>query len=120
MQTEDISMYIAMNRFKVIKDRAEAFEEVWATRESRLHEMKGFVEFHLLKGPEREDHILYVSHTIWASKEEFTAWTTSEQFRAAHANAGTGQDKPKTIGHPEFEGFEVIQTVGNASLKAAE
>ena len=113
-------MYIAMNRFKVIKDRAAAFEEVWATRESRLHEMAGFVEFHLLKGPEREDHILYVSHTIWASKEEFTAWTTSEQFRAAHASAGAGQDKPKTIGHPEFEGFEVIQTVGNVNLKAAE
>jgi heme-degrading monooxygenase HmoA len=119
-QPEDFSMYIAMNRFKVIKDRASAFEEVWATRESRLHEMQGFIEFHLLKGPEREDHILYVSHTIWASKEEFTAWTNSEQFRAAHASAGASQDKPKTIGHPEFEGFEVIQTVGNVNLKAAE
>jgi heme-degrading monooxygenase HmoA len=113
-------MFIAMNRFKVIKDRASAFEEVWATRESRLHEMPGFIEFHLLKGPEREDHILYVSHTIWASKDEFTAWTNSEQFRAAHASAGSGQDAPKTIGHPEFEGFEAIQTVTNPALKAAE
>jgi heme-degrading monooxygenase HmoA len=113
-------MFISMNRFKVIKDRTSAFEEAWFNRESRLHEMKGFVEFHLLKGPEREDHILYVSHTIWASQEDFTAWTNSEQFRAAHASAGTGQDKPKTIGHPEFEGFDVIQTVTNAALKAAE
>jgi len=111
-------MFIAMNRFKVIKDRATAFEEVWATRESRLDEMKGFVEFHLLKGPEREDHILYVSHTIWETKDDFTAWTTSEQFRAAHKGAGQGE--PKTIGHPEFEGFEAIQIVGNPKLKAAE
>lgn len=113
-------MFIAMNRFKVIKDRTTAFEEAWFNRESHLHEMQGFVEFHLLKGPEREDHILYVSHTIWASKEDFTAWTTSPQFRTAHASAGQGQEAPKTIGHPEFEGFDVLQTVANPNLKAAE
>ncbi|MGH6817382.1 MAG: antibiotic biosynthesis monooxygenase family protein, partial [Methylovirgula sp.] len=51
-------MYIAMNRFKVLKDQAHAFEEVWKSRVSRLDEMRGFVVFHLLKGPEFEDHIL--------------------------------------------------------------
>jgi heme-degrading monooxygenase HmoA len=111
-------MYVAMNRFKVIKDQAQAFEEVWLTRDTYLHEMKGFVAFHLLKGPEREDHVLYVSHTIWATKEDFTAWTASPQFRAAHHSAG--QDKPKTLGHPEFEGFDVVQTIRNPSLRAAE
>jgi hypothetical protein len=25
----------------------------------------GFVPFHLLKGPEAEDHTLYASHTVW-------------------------------------------------------
>ena len=44
----------------------------------------GFVEFHLLKGPEREDHVLYASHTIWRSYADFEAWTRSEAFRAAH------------------------------------
>lgn len=111
-------MYIAMNRFKVIKDQAKAFEEVWLTRVSRLDEMAGFVVFHLLKGPEAEDHILYVSHTVWASKEAFTAWTTSEQFRTAHARAG--DEKPRTLGHPQFEGFDVIQTVKNPRQRAAE
>ena len=102
-------MFIAMNRFKVLKDCAQDFEQVWATRESHLDEMPGFVEFHLLRGPEREDHVLYSSHTIWASKGEFTAWTNSEQFRKGHARAPGA--KPLTLGHPEFEGFEVIQTV---------
>lgn len=110
-------MYIAMNRFKVIKDQAHAFEEVWRSRVSRLDEMKGFVVFNLLKGPEYEDHILYVSHTVWASKEAFTAWTNSEQFRAAHAHAG--DEKPKTLGHPQFEGFEVVQTI-ESQHRAAE
>jgi heme-degrading monooxygenase HmoA len=109
-------MYIAMNRFKVIKAEASAFENVWLTRESRLDEVPGFVAFHMLKGPEREDHILYSSHTVWASQEDFTAWTKSEQFRAAHKNAG-GQ-KPLTLGHPEFEGFEVIQSLENPHLAA--
>jgi heme-degrading monooxygenase HmoA len=107
-----MSTFIAMNRFKVLKDQADAFEQVWLDRTSRLDELPGFVEFHLLKGPEHEDYILYASHTVWTSKERFIAWTQSEQFRAAHAPAG--HEKPKTLGHPEFEGFEAIQTVRSA------
>lgn len=108
-------MFIAMNRFKVLKEEQDAFETVWRTRNSRLDEVEGFVEFHLLRGPEREDHVLYSSHTIWASQEDFLAWTKSEQFRAAHQHAG--DRKPLTLGHPEFEGFEVIQTIGNPKLR---
>jgi heme-degrading monooxygenase HmoA len=40
---------------------------LWVTRESHLDEVKGFRAFHLLRGPERDDHVLYSSHTIWAS-----------------------------------------------------
>jgi hypothetical protein len=32
--------------------------------DSHLDEVPGFVEFHLLKGPEAEDHTLYASHTV--------------------------------------------------------
>ncbi|MGC2223753.1 MAG: antibiotic biosynthesis monooxygenase [Methylocella sp.] len=102
-------MFIAMNRFKVIKEECKAFEDLWVARQSHLDEVKGFRAFHLLRGPEREDHVLYSSHTIWASQEDFTEWTKSEQFRAAHQHAG--ERKPLTLGHPEFEGFEVIQTI---------
>lgn len=105
--------FIAMNRFKVLKDKTQSFEQAWLGRTSRLDEVPGFVEFRLLKGPEHEDYILYASHTLWASKECFVAWTQSEQFRAAHAQAG--DEKPKTLGHPEFEGFEAIQTLRNAN-----
>src|ERR1700730_10372413 len=81
-------MFIAMNRFKVIKEERKAFEDLWVARESHLDEVNGFQAFQLLRGPEREDHVLYSSHTIWASQEDFTAWTKSEQFRAAHQHAG--------------------------------
>ena len=77
-------MFIAMNRFKVVKDATDDFEAVWLGRDSHLGEMPGFVEFHLLRGPEHEDHVLYASHTIWRSRADFEAWTRSEQFRKAH------------------------------------
>ena len=108
-------MYIAMNRFKVLKGAESAFETVWLSRESHLERVPGFVEFHLLRGPERDDHVLYSSHTVWESPEAFTAWTHSEHFRAAHRDAGV--NKPLYIGHPEFEGFEVLQTVRNPNAR---
>jgi heme-degrading monooxygenase HmoA len=56
-----------------------------------------------------EDHILYVSRTVWKNRATFEAWTKSEMFRAAHASAGG--NKPLYLGRPQFEGFETIQTV---------
>ena len=99
-------MFVAMNRFRVVKGQEGAFEAVWRARETRLDEMDGFKEFHLLRGPEAEDHTLYASHTIWASREAFEAWTRSQQFRDAHKDAG--QNKPLYLGHPDFEGFEAV------------
>ena len=102
-------MYIAMNRFKVAHGSEAAFEQVWTGRDSHLVGVPGFVEFHLLRGPQRDDHVLYSSHTIWADHETFVDWTRSEAFRAAHRNAGS--NGALYNGHPEFEGFEVVQTV---------
>jgi heme-degrading monooxygenase HmoA len=78
-------MFIAMNRVKVIKGSEAAFESVWLSRDSHLDKVPGFVEFHLLKGPEAEDHTLYASHTVWKDRATFEAWTKFEAFRAAHA-----------------------------------
>jgi len=102
-------MFIAMNRFKVRKGEESIFEARWRERDTHLPTVPGFVEFHLLKGPERDDHVLYASHTIWRSYADFEAWTRSEAFRAAHRDAGQGRSL--TISHPEFEGFDIVQTV---------
>lgn len=99
-------MFVAMNRFKVLRGSEEAFEEVWRNRKSRLDGMQGFVSFHLLRGPEAEDHTLYASHTVWESRADFEAWTHSQQFRDAHRDAG--QNKPLYIGPPRFEGFTAV------------
>lgn len=100
--------YIAMNRFKIAPGREADFEEVWKSRESRLKELKGFREFRLLKGPQNEDHTLYSSHVLWDSREDFEAWTKSEQFRDAHRNAGKSKTEDVVVGPPNFEGFETV------------
>ena len=106
-------MYIAMNRFRIAPGSEAAFESVWKNRESQLNSVPGFVEFHLLRGPERADHILYASHTIWQDQASFEAWTKSDAFRTAHRNAGAHREGPAPVylGPPEFEGFEAVQTI---------
>ena len=100
-------MFVAMNRFRIIKGQEEAFEEVWRSRDGRLKGLPGFVEFHLLKGPEHEDYRLYSSHTLWATREDFEAWTKSDAFREAHRSAGG--NRHMYLNGPHFEGFDVVQ-----------
>ncbi|MER0238407.1 antibiotic biosynthesis monooxygenase [Fulvimarina sp. MAC8] len=103
-------MFIAMNRFKVASEHLKDFETVWETRESFLKDVPGFVEFHMLKGADHGDYHLYVSHTVWQDRTAFEAWTRSDAFRASHARAGGGS-KTFYLGHPDFEGFEVLQHI---------
>ena len=103
-------MFIAMNRFQVKTGAEKAFESLWANRESYLGELPGFVEFNLLRGPVADDHTLYSSHTIWENRGAFEAWTKSEHFRKAHSRADNKTGESLYLGHPKFEGFEVIQS----------
>ncbi|HEY9211574.1 MAG TPA: antibiotic biosynthesis monooxygenase [Ancylobacter sp.] len=108
-------MFIAMNRFKVKLGSEADFEQVWRERDSHLSTVPGFKQFELLRGPQRDDHTLYASHTIWGSRADFEAWTKSEAFRAAHRNAGG--NKSLYVGHPEVELFEAVDL--NRTEKAA-
>lgn len=111
-------MFIAMNRFQVRIGAETAFETIWRTRESYLGEMPGFVEFHLLKGPTAVDHTLYSTHTTWTDKAAFEAWTASDQFRRSHARTGKDSGQSLYLGHPRFEGFDVIRTERRAEAAA--
>lgn len=102
-------MFIAMNRFRVKRGCEADFEAVWRRRDSKLETVPGFVEFHMLRGPEAEDHTLYASHTVWQDRAAFEAWTKSQAFRDAHRNAG--DNAPLYLGHPDFDGFEVVADI---------
>jgi heme-degrading monooxygenase HmoA len=100
-------MYLTMNRFKVRKDATEAFEALWVQRDSHLKSVPGFRSFHLMRGPEAPDHVLYASHTAWDDQAAFEAWTKSEAFRAAHKNAGGSRDL--YLEPPALEIFDTVQ-----------
>ena len=105
-------MYIAMNRFSVAKGSEADFEAVWLGRDSHLDRVPGFVEFHLLKGPEREDHVLYASHTIWRS---YARLRGLDPLRGVSRGAPECRRQQAALSRaiPPFEGFEVIQTVAS-------
>ena len=100
-------MYLTMNRFKVHTDKTAAFEALWMNRDSHLKTVPGFLSFQLMRGPERDDHVLYASHTAWETEGAFQNWTKSEAFRAAHKNAGGSRDL--YLAPPELEIFETVQ-----------
>lgn len=99
-------MFIAMNRFRIVPGAEADFEEMWRNRDSQLDKVEGFIAFKLLKGEPEEDHVPYVSHSMWRDKDAFIGWTRGEHFRRAHATAGTS--KPMYLGPPRFEGFETV------------
>lgn len=102
-------MYVAMNRFRVVKGSEEAFETLWRNRDSQLDSTPGFLEFSMLRGAEAGDHTLYISTSRWASENAFRNWTTSENFRRAHKDAGSA--KHMYLGPPDFEGFAVLEGI---------
>jgi heme-degrading monooxygenase HmoA len=96
-------MFIAMNHFEVQPGREGEFEARWRERETYLAEVPGFVRFALLRSSEAGR---YVSHSTWESRAAFEAWTRSEAFRRAHADARMPAGVLR--GHPHVETFEAV------------
>ena len=98
-------MFIAMNRFKIKPGSEDEFLAIWRERDTHLQDVPGFKQFNLLQGATNDEYTLFASHSEWESRAAFEAWTQSEAFRKAHANAGARKDI--YLGPPQFEGFEV-------------
>ena len=95
-----------MNRFHIKLGFEKEFESIWKNRESHLQNVSGFKKFNLIKGKTDSDFTLYASHSTWESEKDFVNWTKSESFKNAHKNAG--QNSKMYLGHPIFEGYNVI------------
>jgi formyltetrahydrofolate-dependent phosphoribosylglycinamide formyltransferase len=105
---ERMGSFIAMNHFRVDPERGADFEAHWRQRETYLREVPGFVRFALLRGDEPGR---YVSHSTWESRAAFEAWTRSEAFRKAHAQARTPAGLLQ--GHPQLELYEAVIEQGS-------
>lgn len=98
-------MFIAMNRFRIVRGHEQTFLEHWRNRTSYLDEAPGFIRFNLLRGPQTAEYTLFASHVEWASEQAFDAWTQSEAFRKAHMNAAK-TPREMYFGPPQLETFE--------------
>ncbi len=102
-------MYIAMNRFKVTNGAEQAFETLWATRDSHLDGTPGFLEFKMLRGAAGEGYTLYISQSRWRDEASFHDWMKSDSFRKAHKDAG--DHRHLYLGPPNFEGLQVVEGI---------
>ena len=98
-------MYVAMNRFRVVKDQTTAFEKVWRARadaprrNARIHRLPSAA-----RPPNARITCSMHRTSLWVDEAHFQAWTRSQQFREAHRNAGQkSRPLPRTTGF--FEGF---------------
>ena len=95
-------MYVAMNRFTVVPEKEAEFERIWKERETYLREVPGFLRFALLRGEEEGQ---YISHSMWADRAVFHAWTESEAFTKGHQQ---GSLKGILSGPPQLELFQAV------------
>ena len=99
-------MFIAMNRFTVKRSYEDAFVTMWRNRDSFLGGVSGFESFNLLKGPGDEDSVIYATHTMWTTEDDFRNWTKSEAFKKAHQ--GMKPDPEMFAAPTKLEMFEAV------------
>jgi len=109
---------VASNRFGIKPGFEKEFEEMWASRESGLADLPGFVNFQLLRreGSHEDDGNTYVSYTTWDSLKAFNNWRESDVFKRSHRGKSSGgeDEKPKESPYakmPKVVTFKTFLTV---------
>ncbi len=81
-------MFVSMNRFTIDPKYWDAFEARFQQRAGLVDQEPGFIRNSILR-PVKGTSEQHIVMTLWESREAFEAWTQSEAFRTAHANAGS-------------------------------
>lgn len=109
-------MIVVSNRVPVAKGREAEFAERFSKRAGLVERHPGFVRLEILRpdsvtlrGQPMGGSDYHVVLTYWERKEDFIAWTESEDFRTAHS-----QQPPREMfaGPSVFEMHEIIQSAG--------
>ena len=64
-------MFIAINRFKILKGKEQVFEKIWRTRDTLLSNVKGFKQLNLIKSVDQnadQEFTVFASHSIRVSR----------------------------------------------------
>lgn len=99
-------MFVAMNRFRIQPDFADAFLKRWQERDRALDRFEGFFRFRLLRTELRDaGSVEFVSYTEWRDESCFLNWLENGS-RAAHSDK-TPLPREAYQGPPEFRGYHV-------------
>jgi len=97
---------VKINAISVDRDRFEEFAERFASRAGMVEQSEGFEGFKLLRPNDDRDTCLVV--TQWRSEEDFTAWVSSDDFRAGHAQ----HRERGPVGHSsELWSFDLLESI---------
>ncbi len=116
-------MFVVTNRIPVSEGHEADFEERFKKRAHLIDQSPGFVKNLVLRPVrrrfdhktgayvEKEERGFYLVQTYWETEQAFWDWTSSESFRAAHANRPPAE---MFAGPNVLEIHEVIQTTEKA------
>lgn len=107
----DAECFVAQNRFRVAPGQEVAFEQRWASRESKLEGRDGFVAFYMQRrdAPEADDGYNYVSTSVWQDRAAFDAWRAEQT--PAHGQGTQPKGPPATAmmqGPPSVACYEGV------------
>jgi heme-degrading monooxygenase HmoA len=97
--------FVVCNQFYIPMEHAAAFEQRWATRESKLKDFDGFIAFTMMRRdgqqlghgtvPMDESEPTYVSTTIWKDRVSFDKWRSGSAFSQGHGGGPTNPSDKK-------------------------
>ena len=100
----DGEVFIAMNRFTVKEDSETAFEQRFASRESKLEDFDGFQGFILLRRDGSDpDGFNFSTWSVWRDQAAFDAWSSAQKANGppkastAPASGGASAGGPPSI-----------------------
>lgn len=105
--------FVAVNVLVVPEGRGDALEQRFAGRAGSVEKARGFERFELLRPVEGTD--AYLVYTRWRSREDFEAWTASQDFDRGHGQASgrPAGDAPAASGSTVWS-FEVVEAADPA------
>ena len=109
-------MFVVANRIHVANGHEAEFAARFRNRAGLVEHHPGFVRLEILKPDSIDLHgqgmgssDYHVVLTYWERKEDFVAWTESDDFRKAHSDR---PPKEMFAGPNVFELHEIIQSAG--------
>lgn len=108
--------YVVVNALRIAAGAAAEVERRFARRAGAVEHAPGFEHFELLRPVAGTDS--YLVYTRWATRGDFDAWQSSQDFSGAHAQAAAdapAEARPPVVTGNEVWSYEVVQSASGSA-----